>query len=334
MPVARDWSASQSEKPMSLILDALRKAERERELGQAPTIGSQLPLRRRSEPTKRWPLVAGLALVVLTAGAIVGWMQREVLWPAPESAGEPTAEAAVAEVAASSDSTAAPAPSQPSISAAPSTPSQSEPAPPAPSLPQAAEVHPDKLAAMEAAPASNTADAAEDARRLAAEALAVAEAAKAEAEKASAATGALTQAPTPTPAPTPEPAPATGSLADQLPATDPSAATGMAPDPAGVPAPVTEVGKPVAEAMPEGAELPPVPLVWELPLATRQSLPKLAIAMHVWNAEPTMRFVIVNDQRLVEGEAAAAGVAVSEIRREGVVFEYQGQRFLLPRGGI
>jgi hypothetical protein len=56
--------------------------------------------------------------------------------------------------------------------------------------------------------------------------------------------------------------------------------------------------------------------------------------MHVWNVEPTMRFVIVNDQRLVEGESAAAGVSVSEIRREGVVFEFQGQRFLLPRGGI
>jgi hypothetical protein len=192
----------------------------------------------------------------------------------------------------------------------------------------AAAAHPDKLAAMETAPAGITADAAEDARRLAAEALAVAAAAKAEAEKASAATDNLTQIPPP------EPASAAGSSADELTATATSAATGMAPDPAGDPAPGAEIGKPIAEVMPAEAQLPPVPLVWELPLATRQSLPKLTIAMHVWNVEPTMRFVIVNDQRLVEGESAAAGVSVSEIRREGVVFEFQGQRFLLPRGGI
>lgn len=333
MPVDRDWSAFRSEKPMSLILDALRKAEREREIGQAPTIGSQLPLRRRSQSTKRWPLVAGLALVVLSAGAVIGWIQRDAWWPAPDAAGEPAAEAALAGVDDSSESAAAQAPSQAATSADLAAPSQSEPAPsePAPSEPAspvAAAAHPDKLAAMETAPTGNTADAAEDAPRIAAEALAVAAAAKAEAEKASAATA------NPTQTPPPESASATGSSADEFPATGTSAATGMAPDPAGVPAPGAEIAKPVAEVMPAEAQLPPVPLVWELALATRQSLPKLTIAMHVWNVEPTRRFVIVNDQRLVEGEAAAAGVSVSEIRREGVVFEFQGQRFLLPRGGI
>jgi len=46
---------------MSLILDALRKAERERELGQVPTIGSQLPLRRRPEADRRGPWIAAMA---------------------------------------------------------------------------------------------------------------------------------------------------------------------------------------------------------------------------------------------------------------------------------
>lgn len=317
---------------MSLILDALRKAEREREIGQAPTIGSQLPLRRRSQSTSRWPQIPGLVLVVLTAGAIVGWTQRDAWWPSASSDGVPAAEATPGAGDASSETTAAPVASQPAPADNPPAPSQPETATTT-SAPQAAEVHPDKLAAMAGA-TGNTVDAAEDARRIAAEALAVAEAAKAQAEQASAATANLAQAPAPTPAPMPAPAPMASSPQDQAPAADPSLATGMAPDSTAVPAPAPEAGKPVAEATPAEAELPPVPLVWELPLAARQSLPKLAIAMHVWNAEPTMRFVIVNDQRLVEGEAAATGVVVSEIRREGVVFEFQGQRFLLPRGGI
>lgn len=319
---------------MSLILDALRKAEREREIGQAPTIGSQLPLRRRSQPTRRWPLLAGLALVVLTGAAIVGWTQRDAWWPSPGSAGGPEAKAVAGEGDVSLESAAAPGSSQPAISVEPSAPSQPEPASATSAPPQAAEVHPEKLAAMEMAPAGNSADAAEDARRIAAEALAVAEAAKAEAEQASAATASLTQAPAPAAMPVPAPASTASSPQDQVPAADPSLATGMAPDGAAGPASVAAVDKPVAETAPTEVALPPVPLVWELPLATRQSLPNLAIAMHVWNAEPTLRFVIVNDQRLVEGEAAAAGVVVSEIRREGVVFEFQGQRFLLPRGGI
>jgi hypothetical protein len=76
-----------------------------------------------------------------------------------------------------------------------------------------------------------------------------------------------------------------------------------------------------------------VPYAWELPLGTRQALPKLALAMHVYADDPLRRFVILNDTRLVEGETSA-GVTVREIRRDGVVLEWQGQRFLLPRGGL
>lgn len=310
---------------MSLILDALRKAERERELGQTPTIGSQLPLRRRASQTRRGPWIAIVAAVALTAIAIAAWSQRAAWWPSAE----PGADVAAAVVPAGPADTAAQAPSSPvpasamavdGIAAAP------EPAP----VPTVGDMPPEKLAAIEAPPAMDMPDPIDEARRVAAEALAVAEAAKREAEKASAAVSA--------PAPV---VPAPIAMGEPAPPSVPASAvaepaTSLQPDPAGVaPLPaVVETQKPAPEPVPDEPSLPPVQMAWELPLAMRQSMPKLTIAMHVWNAEPTRRFVVVNDERLVEGESAAAGVSIAEIRREGVVFEYQGQRFLLPRGGL
>lgn len=309
---------------MSLILDALRKAERERELGQTPTIGSQLPLRRRSSPARRGPWIAVLAVVALAVIAIAAWSQRAAWWPSVEPGADvaiavaPAGPAQPAEAVAPASTAPIPAPAL----AADGTAAIPDTAP----SPPVGDVAPEKLAAIEAAPATGAPDPIEEARRVAAEALAIAEAARRDAEKAKAAVAA--------PAPV---APAPIAIGEPVP--PPPASSGAAPqaslepDPTGVAPPpsVVEMQKPVPE--PNEPSLPAVPMAWELPLPIRQSLPRLTIAMHVWNEEPTRRFVVVNDERLVEGESAAAGVAIAEIRREGVVFEYQGQRFLLPRGG-
>jgi general secretion pathway protein B len=62
-------------------------------------------------------------------------------------------------------------------------------------------------------------------------------------------------------------------------------------------------------------------------------LPPLRLSMHVWNADPARRFVILGEARAVEGEAAGDDLRIVEIRRDGVVLEFRGTRFLLPRGG-
>ena len=46
-----------------------------------------------------------------------------------------------------------------------------------------------------------------------------------------------------------------------------------------------------------------------------------------------MSFVIIDGERYAEGQATAKGLKVVEIRADGVVCEYQGERFFLARAG-
>ena len=72
----------------------------------------------------------------------------------------------------------------------------------------------------------------------------------------------------------------------------------------------------------------------ELPFSVRKSLPELRLSMHVYVPDPAQRFVILNDSRIVEGEKTTDDVSVREIRPDGVVLEFQGQRFFYPRDGL
>ncbi len=72
----------------------------------------------------------------------------------------------------------------------------------------------------------------------------------------------------------------------------------------------------------------------ELPFSVRKSLPELKLSMHVYAADPSQRFVVLNDSRLTEGEKTTDDVFVREIRPDGVVLEFQGQRFFFPRDGL
>ena len=56
--------------------------------------------------------------------------------------------------------------------------------------------------------------------------------------------------------------------------------------------------------------------------------------MHVYGADPARRFVVLNDSRLTEGEKTSDEIFVREIRPDGVVLEFQNQRFFFPRDGL
>jgi general secretion pathway protein B len=56
--------------------------------------------------------------------------------------------------------------------------------------------------------------------------------------------------------------------------------------------------------------------------------------MHVYAADPKQRFVILDGTRMVEGDATTDAVTLREIRPDGVVLEFQGQRFFFPRDGL
>lgn len=68
----------------------------------------------------------------------------------------------------------------------------------------------------------------------------------------------------------------------------------------------------------------------ELPTEQRQQLPALKLSMHVFSAEASKRFAIIDGQRVNEGSVLGTAV-VEQIRQDGVVLSVQGQSYLLPR---
>ncbi len=87
-----------------------------------------------------------------------------------------------------------------------------------------------------------------------------------------------------------------------------------------------------AQASPPASAEPAIPTVDELAFDLRRDLPDLPITMQVYSSDPTRRFILVDGERKKEGDAIR-DVAVREIRSNGVVLEFRGQRFLLPRPG-
>jgi general secretion pathway protein B len=71
-----------------------------------------------------------------------------------------------------------------------------------------------------------------------------------------------------------------------------------------------------------------------LPFSLRKALPEIKLSMHVYAADAAQRFVILNDSRMLEGDKTADDVILREVRPDGVVLEFQGQRFFYPRDGL
>lgn len=76
----------------------------------------------------------------------------------------------------------------------------------------------------------------------------------------------------------------------------------------------------------------PAPIgYWELPDAIRSDVPEIKFSVLVYATNPADRFVLINGQRLKEGDTAQPGLVVKEITRDGVVFSYRLYQFLVER---
>jgi general secretion pathway protein B len=60
-------------------------------------------------------------------------------------------------------------------------------------------------------------------------------------------------------------------------------------------------------------------------------LTDLHLDIHVYSDVPAERFAFINMTKLREGSQLEEGPTVTEITRDGVILEYQGTTFLLPR---
>ncbi|HEY2676001.1 MAG TPA: general secretion pathway protein GspB [Steroidobacteraceae bacterium] len=74
-----------------------------------------------------------------------------------------------------------------------------------------------------------------------------------------------------------------------------------------------------------------LPTINEVSLSGAQSLPELHLDVHVFATKPADRFVYINMRKYREGGTLQEGPVVERIRRDGVVLNFHGLRFVLPR---
>ena len=74
-----------------------------------------------------------------------------------------------------------------------------------------------------------------------------------------------------------------------------------------------------------------LPSINEINLTGAQALPEMHLDVHVYATKPADRFVYINMRKYHEGNTLQEGPVLERIRRDGVVLNYQGLRFILPR---
>lgn len=273
---------------MSLILEALKKSEQQRRIGQLPNLGTPVIGTRR-----RRSLLPVLACLIVVAIAVGAWM-RFAPSPSGPTPAEPARDATSATTPADTPATPSHAATRPTTA----TPVDTEPA--------------RTLSAYEKERLRLTGQLPSTERK----------------PRPPVSRGIPPAPPVPaaTAPPTPAPPPAPAAAAKPAPPVTPAP---VAAAPSGNAAPGASA-PPVAAA---AAKPAPVPYLWELPFATRKDLPPLQISMHVYADDPKQRFVVIDGESYVEGDELGEGLAVREIRADGVVLEVGGKPYLLPASG-
>jgi len=305
---------------MSYILDALKKADAERERGHIPGLHTQ-PAQTFQVPAMdtrhgaHW-LMASAGLVAVVTGA---WWW---LAPGPPAAIR-TASYADTPPGANSLPTASAsrpqaAPSSPAVSVTPPKPvaalsAEGAAAPASTARPQPQPQAPTAIAT--GAQRSKETESTDSRAPAVSKSVAGADAGKLQAQGA---TAQITRAP----APESSPAAVRNSAANPtLPAvTDIKSSIASASPPARPPLSLPQAAK---------REQPRILSVAELPQDVRQTLPKLAISGATYSDNPAWRMIIINGQVVREGEKPTADLQLEQIRPKAAVLNYKGQRYLV-----
>jgi general secretion pathway protein B len=299
---------------MSFILDALKKAEAERHLGQIPTLHMQplATLPAASAPNRAWKalLAAFVVLLFICAGLLV-WLRP---WQMPHSPaqnlGVPTpapssATAAPEGIAAGSNVSASPAQQLAAVAPVPDV-SKSTARPPIPAKTTATVASrppaktstppPSPVSVANEAPASNRVVPSSAATRVANDAPSV----------PATITAASPAADTPSPQIASKQQGRQARQTQQTQAaagdTDLKMSTAYSPEPS-------------------------TPSQRELPEQIQRELPNLAIGGYIYSDNPRERQLLVNKRLLHEGEEAATGVILEKMTPKSAVFNYKGYRY-------
>jgi len=272
---------------MSYILEALKKAQAERQLGNAPTIHAPQPV-QAAEPgpgASRKPLLIGLGagVLVLAAGALFVW-QRGPSPAAPVAA--PVAGTAGGQAPAAVLAPSGQARPEAPVAAAPSGVPAAAPAARAPA-PKTATGASNTLVVSAPPPPPRPAHVAEP--------------------------------------PAPPAAPAAGragdSLASSAPPRAPAAAAARAVPPPAAAAPRAAVA-PAAPA-PEDS----LPYLHQLPDAIQREVPRVSFGGYMYSANPADRLLLVDKALRHEGEEVAPGLVLEKLLPKAAVMNYRGVRY-------
>ena len=291
---------------MSILLEALRKSEKNQHVRDTPTIHSAEPSGPVSEPFRKGPLVLLLVVALLVSGWFVwrqyqapaGSYQQPVTLEATEKRAKPKPAVLEKSLDQGSASTAAES----------SLPGEKD---------SAAQAAASNFASKKSAPTQTVASNLAGRKRTPVESFepsennVVSTKSAEQTEPAGSSNNRLAEKP--------------GSAATR---TDPGTSQGLRK-------PQPEPGsneKPAETVTEEFHPGEPAPLsYWELPDAIRADVPEIKFSVLVYAADPAARFVLINGQRLAEGDSAQPGLVVEEIQRDGVLFSYRLYRFLVER---
>lgn len=118
------------------------------------------------------------------------------------------------------------------------------------------------------------------------------------------------------------------------PAADPALADAAAAVPSGPPivSPIQGPNAAPVRSLPSGVRYEEnLPTINDLTATGAAQLPAMHLDIHVYATAPADRFVFINMKKYREGETTSEGMTVEQIRRDGVVLNHQGMRFVLPR---
>ena len=94
-------------------------------------------------------------------------------------------------------------------------------------------------------------------------------------------------------------------------------------------APPSDVRRSTPPAFPVSSEESPTLPSRDDLLAAGAAIPEANLNMHVYDASPPLRFVLLNGQRLREGEVSREGLRVEQILPSGVLLSTGGTSFML-----
>lgn len=290
---------------MSYILEALKKAERERDVGAVPNIASE-HIEPELAPANHWKLlgigIAALNVVLLVAVAVILLNDQEradatALNVAPGSASPAEGLATLQPPPPPPQVARAPAPPAPLTPPAPSVDESVSTAPPAPAVqPMQASIEstPDEVPVVPAPVAPETPEQASPTSKSASPE--TADSMPAQVAMTSKPTAAIPRPPLSEPVQKVEPAP-------------------IEPE----------------EAEPEPIIEEIIPSLQELSSDFKQSVPPFEINVHVYADEVQRRFVLMDMKKYREGDRLPNGIFLEEIRPGGLVLDFRGVRFVVEK---